>query len=98
MQMDFLELIGLVAGCCTTAAFFPQVLHTWRTRSVADLSLRMYLLFTLGVLLWLVYGIRIGSLAVTLANAVTLVLASSILIMKLVYDKSSRKGNDRRSK
>ena len=98
MQMDYLELIGLAAGCCTTAAFFPQVLHTWRTRSVADLSLRMYLLFTLGVLLWLVYGIRIGSLAVTLANGVTLVLAASILVMKIVYGESSRKGSGRRPK
>jgi MtN3 and saliva related transmembrane protein len=65
---------------------------------VADLSLRMYLLFTLGVLLWLVYGIRIGSLAVTLANGVTLVLAASILIMKIVYDDSPRKGGGRRPK
>ncbi|OIQ52152.1 PQ loop repeat protein [Pseudodesulfovibrio hydrargyri] len=98
MQMDYPELIGLAAGCCTTAAFFPQVLHTWRTRSVADLSLRMYLLFTLGVLLWLVYGIHIGSLAVALANGVTLVLAASILVMKLAYDDPSRKGNGRRPK
>lgn len=96
--MDFAELIGLAAGCCTTAAFFPQVLHTWRTRSVADLSLRMYLLFTLGVLLWLVYGIRIGSLAVALANGVTLVLTLSILVMKLAYGKPFRKALDRRPK
>jgi MtN3 and saliva related transmembrane protein len=98
MQMDFLELIGLAAGCCTTAAFFPQVLHTWRTHSVADLSLRMYLLMTAGVFLWLVYGVFIGSLAVTLANAVTLVLAASILVMKLVYGKPSAGDFDRRPK
>jgi MtN3 and saliva related transmembrane protein len=98
MRMDIMELVGLLAGCCTTAAFFPQALHTWRTRSVADLSLRMYLLFTLGVLLWLVYGLSIGSLAVILANAVTLVLALSILVMKLVYGRPSRKGFDRRPK
>lgn len=98
MQVDFLELIGLAAGCCTTAAFFPQVLHTWRTRSVADLSLRMYLLLTLGVFMWLIYGVATGSLAVTLANAVTLVLAVSILVMKLVYGKPSRKALDHRPK
>ncbi|EGB14288.1 MtN3/saliva-related transmembrane protein, conserved region [Pseudodesulfovibrio mercurii] len=98
MRMDILELLGLLAGCCTTAAFFPQVLHTWRTRSVADLSLRMYLLMTVGVFLWLVYGLFIGSLAVTLANSVTLVLAASILVMKLVYGRPSARDFDHRPK
>ena len=98
MQIDLMELLGIAAGCCTTAAFFPQVFHTWRTRSVEDLSLRMYLLFTLGVFLWTVYGFHIGSLAVILANLVTLVLAAAILTMKIVYGRPSRKGFDRRPK
>ncbi len=96
--MDLVELLGVFAGCCTTLAFFPQVLHTWRTRSVADISLRMYLLLTLGVSLWLVYGILIGSLAVTLANAVTWVLAVFILVMKLVFGRLSRREFDSRPK
>lgn len=87
MQFDILELVGIFAGCCTTASFLPQVIHTWRTKSVEDLSLRMYLLFTFGVLLWLFYGIRIGSLAITLANSVTLVLAAAILLMKIVFGR-----------
>ncbi|WFS61484.1 SemiSWEET transporter [Pseudodesulfovibrio thermohalotolerans] len=98
MRMDFVEFLGILAGCCTTLAFFPQVLHTWRTRSVADISLRMYLLLTLGVSLWVVYGVLIGSLAVILANVVTLVLAVSILVMKLVFGRPSRREFDSRSK
>lgn len=98
MQMDLMEILGIVAGGCTTASFVPQVVHTWRTRSVADLSLRMYLLFTLGVALWLVYGFHIGSVAVVLANGVTLVLAAAILTMKLVYGRVSDKDFDRRPK
>lgn len=82
-----MEIVGIVAGICTTASFVPQVIHTWRTRSVADISLRMYLLLCLGVTLWLVYGVLVGSLAVVLANAVTLVLAASVLGMKLVFGR-----------
>lgn len=82
-----MEIVGIVAGICTTASFVPQVIHTWRTRSVADISLRMYLLLCLGVSLWLVYGVLVGSLAVVLANAVTLVLAASVLGMKLVFGR-----------
>lgn len=99
MRFDFMEIVGLMAGCCTTAAFLPQVIHTWRTKSVDDISLRMYSLFTFGVFLWLAYGIHMGSLAITLANGVTLVLAFSILIMKIVFGrKSSEKEFGRRPK
>jgi len=100
MEMDAMEILGVAAGCCTTAAFLPQVVHTWRTKSVYDISLRMYSLFTFGVFLWLVYGIAIGSFSIILANAVTLVLAFSILVMKIVYgrDPSVKDPEDRHPK
>ena len=77
------ELLGLVAGTLTTISFIPQVLQVWRSRSAADISLAMFLLFTLGVLLWGIYGVLIGSLAVIVANAVTFVLTVGIIAMKL---------------
>ncbi|MBL8483097.1 MAG: SemiSWEET transporter [Rhodocyclaceae bacterium] len=73
----------MVAGTLTTIAFFPQARRILATRSTRDISLGMYALFTLGVLLWLVYGFLIGSVAVVAANAVTLILAGFILAMKL---------------
>jgi len=82
-----MELIGIAAGCCTTAAFIPQVLHTWRTKSVEDISFRMYLLFCFGVFLWLVYGLLVDSLSVVLANSVTLVFALAVLAMKIRYSR-----------
>ncbi|MUM78041.1 hypothetical protein GKC30_10380 [Pseudodesulfovibrio sp. F-1] len=97
MEREFVEGIGIVAGCCTTASFVPQVVRTWRTRSVADISLRMYLLLCLGVSLWLVYGALIGSPAVLLANAVTLLLAAAILVMKLVFGRGSAHSSGRRT-
>jgi MtN3 and saliva related transmembrane protein len=81
--MDSVQLIGLVAGSLTTLAFFPQVLRTWRSRQTRGLSLTWLLLFTTGVLLWLVYGLVIDDLPVIVANAVTLVLTLCLLGMKL---------------
>ena len=85
MSPTFIEAIGLSAGLLTTVSFIPQARHAWRTRSTKDLSLAMYLAFTLGVLLWLIYGIMISSLAVVVANAVTLALSLFILILKMSH-------------
>ncbi|HSW14062.1 MAG TPA: SemiSWEET transporter [Solimonas sp.] len=81
------DAIGLLSGVLTTVAFVPQVRRVWRTRSARDISLGMYLLFTLGVAGWLAYGCMLGALPVILANAATLVLAFSVLLMKLRFDR-----------
>lgn len=81
------EWLGYAAATLTTASFVPQAWHTWRTRDVSGISAGMYSVFTLGVALWLLYGLRIGSLPVTIANAVTLSLALMILVMKLRYGR-----------
>jgi MtN3 and saliva related transmembrane protein len=83
--MEAPTLLGLIAGGLTTLAFVPQVLKTWRTKSGNDISLGMFLLFSTGVLLWLIYGILIEALPVILANAVTLLLSLAILLLKLRY-------------
>jgi len=77
--------IGFIAALLTTVSFVPQVLKIWRTRSAKDISLGMYSLFTLGIAAWLVYGVLIDSWPVILANLVTLVLAGSVLVMKLKF-------------
>ena len=77
--------IGFIAAILTTVSFVPQVLKVWRTRSAKDISLGMYSLFTLGIAAWLVYGVLIDSWPVILANLVTLMLAGSVLVMKLKF-------------
>jgi len=79
------DLIGYVAAALTTFSFVPQAWLTFRTRDVRGISLGMYSVFTLGVALWLVYGLRAGAWPVVAANAITLVLAVSILWMKLRF-------------
>ncbi|GBL46001.1 hypothetical protein SFMTTN_1813 [Sulfuriferula multivorans] len=81
------DWIGLLAGALTTVAFIPQVIKIWRSKKADDISISMFLIFTIGVALWMVFGIQIGSLPVTLANAVTMVLALVILILKYRYRK-----------
>jgi len=79
------ELIGYCAAFLTTLSFVPQAWLTYRTRDVRGISLGMYSAFTLGVALWLLYGVLMGAWPIVLANAVTLALASVILGMKLRY-------------
>lgn len=83
--MTTTDLLGLVAGTLTTAAFVPQVVKIWRTRSTDDISLGMFSLFNAGLLLWLGYGTLIGSVPIVVSNLVTLVLALTILFFKLRY-------------
>ncbi|HEY7852306.1 MAG TPA: SemiSWEET transporter, partial [Caulobacteraceae bacterium] len=71
------------ASFCTTVAFLPQVLRAWRTRSTRDISLGMFLVFSVGILLWLIYGLMVRDAPLIAANAVTLVLALTILVLKL---------------
>ena len=83
--MNYVEIIGLLAAVCTTIAFLPQVVKTWKSKSAKDLSLGMFSLFFTGVGLWLAYGILQQDLPIILANGVTLILAGSLLFFKLTY-------------
>jgi len=87
--MNEIQILGLAAGSCTTIAFLPQVIKTWKSRSAKDLSLGMFSFFCFGVLLWLVYGIIIKDIPVIIANLLTLVLASSLLFFKLFYKEGN---------
>jgi MtN3 and saliva related transmembrane protein len=78
-----IEILGYCAAFCTTFSFLPQAVQIIRSRDTRAISLPMYATFTLGIALWLAYGIAIQSWPVTVANVVTLVLAGFILVMKI---------------
>jgi MtN3 and saliva related transmembrane protein len=80
-----LEWFGYAAAALTTGSFIPQAIMTVRTRDTRGISRGMYAMFTLGVALWLTYGIVIGSLPMIAANTVTLLLAATILALKLRF-------------
>jgi len=86
MILNFiLKYIGFFAAFCTTFAFLPQALKVYKSKSTKDISLYMFIIFTIGVFSWLVYGIIISDLPIILANAVTLILSLFILLFKLKY-------------
>ena len=86
MNSTTTEAIGVVAAVLTTASFLPQVWHSFKTRDVSGISLGMYSVFTVGIALWLVYGLLIGAWPLILANGITLVFALAILVMKLRFE------------
>ena len=88
--MDLQDLLGLVAAVLTTGSFVPQALLTLRTRDVSGISLGMYSAYAGGVALWLGYGLLLRDWPIVLANAVTLVLAATILVTKIVVDRRQR--------
>ena len=79
------DLIGFAAAALTTASFVPQAWLTFRTRDVSGISTGMYSAFTLGVFLWLVYGLIVDAWPIVVAIAITLALAVVILAMKLRF-------------
>ena len=79
------DLIGAAAGTLSTIAFVPQAWRIWKTRSARDLSLPMYLIFTSGVALWFVYGLLLGAVPIVVCNGLTLLLAGTVMAMKLKF-------------
>lgn len=75
--------IGLAAGTLTTVAFIPQVWRAWRTGSTDDLSLIMLSMFSIGLMLWVVYGFALGELPIIVSNAVSLGLSLALVSLKL---------------
>lgn len=83
--MSGVEVLGLIAGAFTTISFVPQVVKTWKTRSAKDLSLKMLSVMSVGLSLWLIYGFVESSISIILANALTLVLALSLIFFKFTF-------------
>ena len=81
--MSSTTVIGLIAAAFTTTAFVPQVVKSMKTKSAKDLSLGTSAMFCCGVFLWLVYGILNEDLPLILSNTITLLLAITLLILKL---------------
>ncbi|MBW4890811.1 SemiSWEET transporter [Mucilaginibacter sp. HMF5004] len=82
---DYIPIIGYMAAFGTTISFLPQAIKTIRTKDTSGISLGMYWFFTMGTLFWLTYGALIGAIPVVVANAITFILATIILVYKIRY-------------
>ncbi|WP_083602410.1 SemiSWEET family sugar transporter [Hydrococcus rivularis] len=85
MKIDFITLLGLIAGILTTLAYLPQAIKTWQSKSADDISWSMLIILSVGIVLWLVYGVSIRNIPLIVANVVTFFLTSIILVLKIRY-------------
>jgi MtN3 and saliva related transmembrane protein len=83
LDQSLISFFGFAAAFCTTAAYVPQVVRIWRTRSTQDISLWMFLVMTIGLVFWLIYGFSIRSLPIVVCNGATLAMTGTILVFKL---------------
>ena len=83
--------LGLLAGTITTAAAIPQVVRTYRTRHVRDISIWQPILLNVGMSLWLMYGIALGDIPLIVANAVSLVCYTALIVMKVLYREDDKR-------
>jgi MtN3 and saliva related transmembrane protein len=83
--MDYISIIGTTGSTLTTVCQIPQLVKIWKTRHTKDLSLATYLVLSLGVAIWIVYGILLKAPPVYISNIATFILVFSIVIFKIRY-------------
>ena len=87
-DLNYIDLFGFLAALLTTIAFLPQLYKTWQTKSADDVSLAMLILFITGLVCWIIYGLKIDSIPILVANIITFIFNFSILILKISYRKN----------
>ena len=92
MEKIVIELLGYISAIITTIAFLPQIIKTLKTKSAKDVSMGMFVLFTVGVFLWVIYGFLTNTMPVLIANIVIFCLAVTQILLKIKYDKLENKG------
>ena len=84
-HFNYIDLFGFSAALLTTIAFLPQLYKTWKTKTAEDVSLVMLILFITGLICWIIYGLKINSIPILIANIITFIFNFSILILKITY-------------
>ena len=87
-DFNYVDIVGYLAALLTTIAFLPQLYKTWQTKSADDVSSIMLILFIIGLSGWIIYGIKINSLPILVANIITFIFNFSILILKITYSET----------
>jgi MtN3 and saliva related transmembrane protein len=85
--MASLEFLGFIAGFFSMIAFIPQVYKTWKDKSAKDISIQMFVIYSISTSLWIVYGFLVNKPAIYIANIVVFSLSSIQIILKIKYDK-----------
>lgn len=83
--MDGEQILGLTAGLLTSSSTFPQILKTWRTKNADDISPFMFSILLIGVILWVIYGIKRSDLPIIVTNSLAVILNAIMLVFKFRY-------------
>ena len=86
-NLNYIDSFGFLAALLTTVAFLPQLYKTWQTKSADDVSLIMLILFITGLVCWIIYGLKINSIPILVANIITFTFNFLILVLKISYKK-----------
>ena len=89
-HFNYIDLFGFSAALLTTIAFLPQLYKTWKTKSADDVSLIMLILFITGLTCWIIYGLKINSIPILVANVITFIFNFSILILKITFQEKNQ--------
>lgn len=83
--MPYIDILGYIAGTLVVISLLPQAIKSWKTKSTTDISLLRYIIYVVGLMLWIMYAIIIKNIPVGLMNSIGLILAVSILYLKIKY-------------
>jgi MtN3 and saliva related transmembrane protein len=83
--MELIEIVGLVAGTCTSSSLLPQLIKTVKTKEAQDVSVFMFIVMLTGNSLWTYYGIAKSDLPIILTNLLALGLNIAMLVLKYKY-------------
>jgi len=85
--MEFIDVLGFVAGICVTISVIPQILKVWKTKKVKDISLLTFSILTFGVALWVLYGVLKNDLPIIVSNGISLSLNIVMVYFIIYYEK-----------
>lgn len=85
--MEFIDILGFVAGICVTISVIPQILKVWKTKKVKDISLLTFSVLTFGVALWVLYGVLKNDLPIIVSNGISLSLNILMVYFIIYYEK-----------
>lgn len=85
--MSFVQLLGFLAGAITTLTFLPQVIKTWKEKSAKNVSLLMFVIAAVNEVMWIAYGALINDNAIMITNIIMLVMATTMISLKLRYTR-----------
>ncbi len=83
--MRYIDILGYIAGILVVISLLPQVIKSWKTKSTKDISLWRYIIYIAGLILWVIYALIIQNGPVAVMNTIGLILAASILYLKIKY-------------